>query len=108
LAGPARLAPLPPPDLGLKQRLGGQEVTVLTKGLVPFEQFVLVHADHASLQVPDWSARKRRPGGTNARPDRTHAQNPVPPPDRERRGRTCQDQPPGERGRAPCGGYITA
>ena len=47
----ARLAILPAPDLGLKQRLGRQEVIVLTERLVPFEQLVLVHADHASLLV---------------------------------------------------------
>jgi hypothetical protein len=53
----ARVAVLLALDLGLKQRLGRQEVIVLTERFVPFEQLVLVHADHASLLVAGWSGR---------------------------------------------------
>src|SRR5262245_18012012 len=46
------LALFTPPDLGLKQRLGCYEVCVLTEGLIPFEQLILSHPDHASFWCP--------------------------------------------------------
>src|SRR5262249_59129920 len=65
-AGPvrARLALLLAPDLGLKQRLGRQEVIVLTERLVPFEQFALVRQAGLSVfRTVHRCARQRLWGG---------------------------------------------
>src|SRR5262249_56076914 len=60
----ARLALLLAPDLGLKQRLGRQEVIVLTERLVPFEQFALVRQAGLSVfRTVHRCARQRLWGG---------------------------------------------